>query len=611
MKRTAVSTRDWGVFGLRWAIPAALLVTVLTGDGGTSREFLTPAVLLTIGMAVLNLTHALLLLGEVWNRLFVLPLLLVDAAVAAAVATWVDPGLAWMGLVPAALVGFTFGWAAAVLHGILAAGLLVAGKMLITGAAPFASPGALALLAGYPAAGVCAAFLSQPGAASRAAALHQAERERLLEDATRRAKEVMAVVYDMSEVLSASRLDPNRVLDSALTFGLEGLARVGVKPPLFGAVLLFAEGDDDDEGAPVLRVARTSSTVAPADRAVEVPGVAGAISRALTQFAPALSHAPDVDPELCLFESFRTCQTVLCLPLKSGPDSYGVMITGSQAEDAFEDLHVDLMWAVANQASASLNNAKLYASLLRQRDRIVEVERNARAQLAADLHDGPTQGMSAITMRLNYIRRLLDKKPEAAVDELYKIEDLARRTTKEVRMMLFELRPKALEHGLTSGLDQLAKKMQETYSQNVDVRVEPGVDALLDTQTSVTLFSIVTEALHNARKHARAELIQVTVRVRGDALMLAVEDDGRGFDVAEALAAASEREGHLGLNNLFDRAALIEGVLNIQSEPGRGSRISVSIPLEALRVRQADEISRALTGPDVIVSPPAGGYISR
>jgi len=579
---------------------------VLTGGAGAERDFFTPAVLMAIGTAVLNLTLALLLLGEAWNRLILLPLLVVDSAVSLAAATWIDPGLAWMGLLPAALVGYVFGWGAGLLHGLLVGGLLVASKLFIADLSPVLDPGALALFAAYPALGVCSALLSQPGTGRRAEEEHLVARERAAEASIRRAREVMAVVYDMSEVLSASKLDPNRVLDSALSFGLEGLVRVGVQPPLFGAVLLFAESDDE-ESPPVLRVARTSSTVSPADRGVEVPGLMGAINRALTEFEPALSHAPDVDPELCLFESFRTCQTVLCLPLKSGPDSYGVMLIGSQAEDAFEDLHVDLMWAVANQASASLNNAKLYASLLRQRDRIVEVERTARAQLAADLHDGPTQGMSAITMRLNYIRRLLDKKPEAAIDELYKIEDLARRTTKEVRMMLFELRPKALEHGLSAGLDQLAQKMQETYNQNVELDVDPAVDALLDTQASVTLFSIVTEALHNARKHAHADRIRVSARVNGSALVLAVEDNGRGFDVEEALAAASEREGHLGLNNLFDRAALVDGVLNIESAPGQGSRISVTIPLEALRLRRAEEMSRELTGSDMLTAPPVGG----
>jgi len=81
---------------------------------------------MAIGTAVLNLTLALLLLGEAWNRLILLPLLVVDSAVSLAAATWIDPGLAWMGLLPAALVGYVFGWGAGLLHGLLVGGLLVA-----------------------------------------------------------------------------------------------------------------------------------------------------------------------------------------------------------------------------------------------------------------------------------------------------------------------------------------------------------------------------------------------------------------------------------------------------------------------------------------------------
>lgn len=163
-------------------------------------------------------------------------------------------------------------------------------------------------------------------------------------------------------------------------------------------------------------------------------------------------------------------------------------------------------------------------------------------------------------------------------------------------MMLFELRPKSLEHGLSYGLDQLAQKMQETYSFNVALEIEPGIDSLLDPQATLALFSIVTEALHNARKHARANEVRIVVAAKGAQLVLLVEDDGRGFDVSEALEAANQREGHLGLNNLYDRAALIEGELVIDSAPGEGTRLSVTVPLDVLRGLQPEQISRQADG---------------
>lgn len=587
LKATPVKIRDWGLLGLHWVIPVALLISTLAAPAAAGG--MGPGLITSIGLMVLGGIFGLLVYLDVWNTAVVVLVLLLDTAAALAAVYLVDAQLAWLALIPVTLAGVYFGWITGLLHGVLTALLLLLIHWQIPGVA--LGPSGLALLAGCLTVGPLMWLLTQERLVDETDLVRQLEECQQQTDAANyQSSEVMAVVCDMAEVLSASQLDPNRVLESAISFGLEGLARVGVEPPLFAAILLFAGEEDglDTE----LRMARASSTLAPADREVSTPGKAGAIDRALRLSAPALSHAPDVDPELSRFETFRGCQSVLCLPLNSGVDSYGVMLVGSHELDAFETLHVDLMWAVANQAAASLNNAKLYGSLQRQRDRIVEVEKTARAQLAADLHDGPTQGMSAITMRLNYIRRLLDKKPEGVPDELYKIEDLARRTTKEVRMMLFELRPKSLDHGLSAGLDQLAKKMLETYNQNVEVQVAPGVDDILNDQATMTLFSIVTEALHNARKHAQASLIRVLAGIQGDNVVLVIEDNGRGFNVEEALAASTQREGHLGLNNQFDRAAVLDGELIIDSAPGQGSRLTVTVPLETLRLRRAEETPR-------------------
>jgi signal transduction histidine kinase len=214
------------------------------------------------------------------------------------------------------------------------------------------------------------------------------------------------------------------------------------------------------------------------------------------------------------------------------------------------------------------------------------------AQLASDLHDGPTQGVAAITMRLNYVRKLIERKPESAMEELFAIEDMARRTTKEIRHMLFELRPKALDNGLAPGLEQLGVKMRETYELNVQVHMDPGLDSILDSQSMQTLFSIAQETVNNARKHAESTLITVKVDVIEDMLILEIADNGKGFDVAKALADARHREGHLGLVNLQERAALIEGELRIESAPGRGTRTTVVVPLDVVRIRREEEMNR-------------------
>ncbi|MRR31977.1 histidine kinase, partial [bacterium] len=186
----------------------------------------------------------------------------------------------------------------------------------------------------------------------------------------------------------------------------------------------------------------------------------------------------------------------------------------------------------------------------------------------------------AIAMRVNMARRILKKDTKSADDELGRIEELARRTTKEIRHMLFTLRPLVLEsQGLLPALQSMAEKMKETYSQNVLVTVEESGVKDLEVGKQGVIFYIVEEAVNNARKHARAEHIWVNLRpFEKEMVLLEIRDDGVGFDVA-AVNRAYDQRGSLGMVNLRERTELVNGVLDIKSTPGKGTRVQVYIPL--------------------------------
>jgi signal transduction histidine kinase len=215
-----------------------------------------------------------------------------------------------------------------------------------------------------------------------------------------------------------------------------------------------------------------------------------------------------------------------------------------------------------------------------EREHMIEYQEEARKKLARDLHDGPTQSVSAIAMRVNMAQRILKKDPIAAGEELGRIEELARRTTKEIRHMLFTLRPLVLEsQGLVAALQAMAEKMKETYSQNVLIAVQENVLQNLEVGKQGVIFYIVEEAVTNARKHARAEHIWVSLRpFEKEIALLEVRDDGVGFDV-EAVNRAYDQRGSLGMVNLTERTELVNGVLDLQSAPGKGTRVLVYIPL--------------------------------
>jgi signal transduction histidine kinase len=336
------------------------------------------------------------------------------------------------------------------------------------------------------------------------------------------------------------------------------------------ALLLFDGG--------VLRVA-SARRLSPADRRVGLPGEEGALGEALTRFRAVPCSSPQDDPELQRLATLQRCRDALCLPLTAGLEAYGVLLFAHEAESYFDAERVELLEAISQQAMIALQNAKLYRDLEQEKERITEIQEEARKKLARDLHDGPTQSVAAIAMRTNFARRLIERDPKAAAAELFKVEDLARRTTKEIRHMLFTLRPLILEsQGLVAALHQLAGKMRETHGQKVVVDAPPDVAQDLDMGRQGVVFFIAEEAINNARKHAEAEHVWVRLRQEGELFRLEVEDDGVGFNVG-AVDADYEQRGSLGMVNMRERTELVNGVFRIQSAEGKGTRITVIVPL--------------------------------
>jgi signal transduction histidine kinase len=390
----------------------------------------------------------------------------------------------------------------------------------------------------------------------------------------RAARERAYAIYDVANTLGAT-LDYRDVLDAIQNVGMMGLHEMGPDARLISAVLLF-QGEDN-----MLRVA-TSRRLTRNDEQVAIPGRRGVLGLALRQAQPVFAGDASRDPELRYFVAFQDAASVLAIPLRAGFDNYGVLVFGSDKPDAFSDEHVELLTAIGTQATIALQKAVLYQNLLSEKERIVEVEEDARKKLSRDLHDGPTQSVAAIAMRVNYIRRLIELQPQQATEELWKVEELARRTTKEIRHMLFTLRPLVLENqGLIAALNQLGEKMRDTHNTNVLLQAQPDAEEYLDTHAQGVLFYIIEEAVNNARKHAEADHIWTRLYRRKSFLVVEIEDDGVGFDVG-AVDASYDQRSSLGMVNMRERAELIEGTLRIQSAAGRGTKITVLVPIRPL-----------------------------
>jgi signal transduction histidine kinase len=385
-------------------------------------------------------------------------------------------------------------------------------------------------------------------------------------------RERFRAIYDMTGDLIATlnyQLVLEKMLDVSVADYKESEQRDLQRPA--SMVLLFDEEQDN------LYVA-ASRNLSKTDELKRVKGNTGLIKHVLSRGEPARSSRPSADRELSAFRALRRSRSVLCVPLRAGLELYGVALFGSPEPNAYGDAYMELITAFCNQASIALQNAELYQNLKEERKRVLFSDEELRKQLARELHDGPTQTISSIAMRLDFIRTLLEPDPLRARRELDKLERLAGQAVKEVRMMLFSMRPMILEtQGLAAALEQYADRIRQT--DDIDVRVDAtGLKSRPVPLVEGATFFILEEAINNAKKHAAPQNIWVNIKSSKGQLFAQVRDDGQGFDVDE-VEGSYETRSSLGLVNMRERARLINGQLTIESSPMEGTTVTLAAPM--------------------------------
>ena len=374
----------------------------------------------------------------------------------------------------------------------------------------------------------------------------------------------------MASTLSAT-LSFERVVEQSLDVCSIALEEMGIpRQSLVGAVFLYEQG--------VLRpIARRRFLGG--DSQQVIAGKQGVVGAALSQAEPVVTNNPQEDPELQVYEAFRECLTAVCVPLRAGFQLFGAMVIGTDTAVHFDLDHIDLFKAVGDQAVIALQNAQLYQRLEAEKQRLIEADEEARKELARDLHDGPTQSIAAIAMRMGFARTMIDQDPARAKEELLKVEALAKRTSAEIRGMLFTLRPLVLEtQGLGPAVDALLRRFGE--SDGIEMRlIGAEAGALLSKQAQVVTFAIIEEALNNARKYSKATVIEVRLWQTDGLFAAAVRDNGVGFDTYDISRDYSTR-GSLGMVNMRERAERIDGSLRVESTPDSGTTVTLVVPLD-------------------------------
>jgi signal transduction histidine kinase len=294
--------------------------------------------------------------------------------------------------------------------------------------------------------------------------------------------------------------------------------------------------------------------------------------------------------------------TMIALPLPSSQGVTGSLVLArpqtQQRPLPLEELQ--LMAGIARQLALSIENArltwraqrheKLLADLL---DQVVDAQEAERTRIARELHDATGQSLTAIALGLRGIGRLVEEQAPTIAAQLREVESYGTNALAELRRIIADLRPSQLDDlGLVAAL----RWYVQAYHQRRGIEAEfalHGEPARLPAETETVLFRITQEALTNVAKHAEATRVIVSLETQPTQVAVMIVDNGRGFEPDNVLQNERPHTSGWGLLGIRERTRLLGGDCTIQSTPGQGSRIRVTIPLKK---EKADVEDTALVG---------------
>lgn len=211
--------------------------------------------------------------------------------------------------------------------------------------------------------------------------------------------------------------------------------------------------------------------------------------------------------------------------------------------------------------------------------KIMTSQEEERKKLSKEIHDGPTQMLANVLLRSDIIERfILQGKDNHALNEINHMKEMVRYTLNEVRKIIYDLRPMALDDlgiipTLTKYLNKLSRELKNNAQNTCITFTHLGLDDRLSSNMETVIFRLVQECVQNAIKHAHARNIDVRVEISKDRIITVVKDDGIGFDVN---SSAEEQFGILGLK---ERTDLLNGIITIDSKLNKGTSILISVPI--------------------------------
>jgi len=256
---------------------------------------------------------------------------------------------------------------------------------------------------------------------------------------------------------------------------------------------------------------------------------------------------------------------IVSLPLMHHDRAIGALNAYYPSGQRPPEIDMSFLRAMADQATSAVD----YGRLLRASREKVALEE--RQRLARDLHDSVSQAVYGIALGARSAMELLSKDVTHVREPLEYVLRLSEAALAEMRALIFELRPEALEReGLTGALKHHTEVLRARHG--IAVEESFAAEPAMSWETKQALYRIAQEALHNAGRHARATRVRILLSEDDAQIRLEVSDNGVGFD------SRSAYPGHFGLNTMRERANELGGSLEIESRPQAGTRVRAIIP---------------------------------
>lgn len=211
--------------------------------------------------------------------------------------------------------------------------------------------------------------------------------------------------------------------------------------------------------------------------------------------------------------------------------------------------------------------------------KILEAQENERKRIARDIHDGPAQHMANVVMTVDICKMVIQKDLQEGLKELEDLKDSVKVALKEVRGIIFDLRPMSLDDlGLSQTIQQTVNNISKESNIEIRINLKP-IQTEVEAIIQVAVYRIIQEIFNNIRKHSKAKCAEVKLDFGTKYLILIIKDDGVGFNVEETLKRVKTQGASYGLIGILDRVNQLQGDIDIKSSQNLGTTYTVKLPI--------------------------------